>query len=89
MFGSGVWGTNQTNYVPLAIGNTTYNLSKDGHTHSYLPLSGGTLTGQINLTTTTITTPPANTIALAAKSDGLYQKIGTVETKLALTTDLT
>ena len=59
------------------------------HTHSYLPLSGGTLTGQINLTTTTITTPPANTIALAAKSDGLYQKIGTVETKLALTTDLT
>ncbi len=89
VFGSGVWGTNQTNYVPLAIGNTTYNLSKDGHTHSYLPLSGGTLTGQINLTTTTITTPPANTIAFAAKSDGLYQKIGTVETKLALTTDLT
>ena len=89
VFGSGVWGTNQTNYVPLAIGNTTYNLSKDGHTHSYLPLSGGTITGQVNLTTTTITTPPANTIALAAKSDGLYQKIGTVETKLALTTDLT
>ena len=89
VFSSGVWGTNQTNYVPLAIGNTTYNLSKDGHTHSYLPLAGGTLTGQINLTTTTITTPQANTIALAAKSDGLYQKIGTVETKLALTTDLT
>ena len=85
MFSSGVWGTNQTNYVPLAIGNTTYNLSKDGHTHSYLPLSGGTLTGQINLTTTTITTPPANTIALAAKSDGLYQKLRTgVESKLSI-----
>ena len=85
VFGSGVWGTNQTNYVPLAIGNTTYNLSKDGHTHSYLPLSGGTLTGQINLTTTTITTPPANNIALAAKSDGLYQKLSTgVESKLSI-----
>lgn len=34
------WGTNQTNYVPLTIGGTSYNLSKDGHTHSYVPISG-------------------------------------------------
>ena len=59
------------------------------HTHSYLPLAGGTITGQINLTTTTITTPQANTIALAAKSDGLYQKIGTIESKLATPADIT
>ena len=45
------WGTNQTNYVPLTIGGTSYNLSKDGHTHSYLPLSGGTLTGDLSIRT--------------------------------------
>ena len=38
---------------------------------------------------TTIPNPESGFVALAAKSDGLYQKIGTVETKLALTTDLT
>lgn len=43
------WGTNQTNYVPLIIGGTSYNLSKDGHTHSYLPLSGGTVTGSVSV----------------------------------------
>ena len=43
------WGTNQTNYVPLTIGGTSYNISKDGHTHSYLPLSGGTLTGSVSV----------------------------------------
>lgn len=54
---------------------------------TFLKLSGGTMTGQINLTATTITTPPANTIALAAKSDGLYQKIGSIESKLSTVTE--
>ena len=34
IFNSATWGTNQTNYIPLTIGGTTYNLSKDGHTHA-------------------------------------------------------
>ena len=48
IFNSATWGTNQTNYVPLTIGGTTYNLSKDGHSHSYLGLAGGTLSGDLN-----------------------------------------
>lgn len=42
-YNCGIWGTPQTNYVPLTIGGTSYNLSRDGHTHDYLPLSGGTI----------------------------------------------
>ena len=34
-FSPGTWGTDQTNYIPLTISGTTYNLSKNGHTHSY------------------------------------------------------
>ena len=48
-YNSALWGTNQTNYIPLTIDNTTYNLSKDGHTHSYLPLAGGTITGSVSI----------------------------------------
>ena len=49
-YNSALWGTNQTNYIPLTINNTTYNLSKDGHTHSYVPISGNvTMTGALNL----------------------------------------
>ena len=47
-YNCGIWGTPQTNYVPLTIGGTTYNLSKDGHTHAYLPLDGGNMTGALN-----------------------------------------
>lgn len=33
----GVWGTEQTGYVPLTIKGTTYNLSTADHTHNYRP----------------------------------------------------
>lgn len=52
VFSAGAWGTNQTNYVPLTLSGTTYNLSKDGHTHSYLPLNGGIMTSNILFNTT-------------------------------------
>lgn len=35
-YNCGTWGTPQTNYVPLTIGGTSYNLSRDGHTHNKL-----------------------------------------------------
>ena len=38
------FGTATSQYTPLTINAVTRNLSVDGHTHSYLPLSGGTLT---------------------------------------------
>ena len=37
---------------------------------------------------TSIGTPPTDSVAFAAKSDGLYQKIGTVESKLSTTAEL-
>lgn len=43
-YSGGVWGTKTNNYVPFTVAGTTYNVSLDGHTHSYLPLSGGTIT---------------------------------------------
>lgn len=45
------WGTNQTNYVPLTIGGTSYNISKDGHTHSYIPISGASYIQSIGSST--------------------------------------
>jgi len=41
------------------------------------------------LNETALITPSAGYTGLGGKSDGLYQKVGTVETKLATTTDLT
>lgn len=52
VFSAGTWGINQTNYVPLTLSGTTYNLSKDGHTHNYLPLTGGIMTSNILFNTT-------------------------------------
>ena len=37
------FGEPTSQYSPLTINSITSNLSLDGHTHSYLPLSGGTL----------------------------------------------
>lgn len=36
------------NVVAIKINGTTKNVSSSGHTHSYLPLSGGTLTGNLS-----------------------------------------
>ena len=43
------WGTATSQYSPLTINSVTRNLSLDGHTHSYLPLSGGTLSGDLRV----------------------------------------
>ena len=37
------WGNPTSQYTPLTINSVTRNLSLDGHTHSYLPLSGGAM----------------------------------------------
>lgn len=37
---------------------------------------------------TSIDTPPTDSVAFAAKSDGLYQKVGTTESKLSTTAEL-
>lgn len=37
------WGTPVANYVPLSVNSVVKNISLDGHTHSYLPLSGGAM----------------------------------------------
>lgn len=39
------WGTPTSQYSPLTINSVTRNLSLDGHSHSYLPLTGGVLSG--------------------------------------------
>lgn len=36
----GIYGTANAQKVPLTIGGTSYDLSIDGHTHNYVPLSG-------------------------------------------------
>lgn len=33
------WSNNSSNVVSLTAGGTTYSLSKDGHTHNYVPLA--------------------------------------------------
>ena len=43
------WGNPTSQYSPLTINSVTRNLSLDGHTHSYLPLSGGNLTGALTI----------------------------------------
>ena len=48
------WGTPTAQYTPLTVDSVTRNLSLDGHTHSYLPLSGGMLTGDLYLGTQSI-----------------------------------
>lgn len=48
-------------YVGISSGTyTQWELSKNGHTHSYLPLSGGTLTGSVNIKSTGINRDAAN-----------------------------
>lgn len=37
------WGISTSQYTPLSINSVSRNLSLDGHTHSYLPLSGGSM----------------------------------------------
>ena len=45
---SGMSVTNTaSSYITASIAGNSYKLSLDGHTHSYLPLSGGTLTGAL------------------------------------------
>ena len=48
-FSSPIWGTETADYVPVTISGVTKNLSINGHTHSYLPLIGGTITGSISV----------------------------------------
>ena len=48
-FSSPIWGTETADYVPVTISGITKNLSLNGHTHSYLPLNGGTITGSISV----------------------------------------
>lgn len=48
------WGTPTSQYSPLTINSVTRNLSLDGHTHSYLPLSGGNLTGGLTINSNTV-----------------------------------
>lgn len=45
------WGTATSQYSPLTINSVARNLSVDGHTHSYLPLSGGELTRYLSINT--------------------------------------
>ena len=49
-----VWGTATSQYSPLTINSVSRNLSLDGHTHNYLPLSGGNLTGALTINGNTI-----------------------------------
>ncbi|NCB96562.1 MAG: hypothetical protein EOM35_08970, partial [Negativicutes bacterium] len=42
------WGNPTSQYSPLTINSITRNLSVDGHSHDYLPLSGGIMTGALN-----------------------------------------
>ena len=48
------WGIPTSQYSPLTINSVTRNLSVDGHTHNYLPLSGGNLTGALTINSNTV-----------------------------------
>ena len=52
--GTSAWGTPTSQYTPLTVDSITRNLSLDGHTHNYLPLSGGNLTGALTISGSTV-----------------------------------
>ncbi len=50
---AGNFVSKDSNKIALTLGGSSVELSKAGHTHSYLPLSGGTLTGALNFANNT------------------------------------
>ena len=50
---AGNFVSKDSNKIALTLGGSSVELSKAGHTHSYLPLRGGTLTGALNFANNT------------------------------------
>ena len=75
----------------LTIGTGSGNAAAGNHTHSYLPLSGGTMTGNITFTGVTSTTYPAksNMLTWSGSTDGAdiyYQVDASDKGRLVLNT---
>lgn len=62
------WGTPTSQYTPLTINSVSRNLSLDGHTHSYLPLSGGTLSSTNPIVLALNSTQTSNNLSLRCNS---------------------